>query len=96
MSSATSKVLSTVVDYLSEEISCREFVKKIDDLVGSDETIGLDDRLQDDFLKLHESLALCVWDDQTYAQFPDVYLRESDVKPIVTKFQEKVEQLGLG
>ena len=95
MSSSTSKVLSTVSGYLSKEVSCRELVKKIDDLVGNDEAIDLDDRLQDDFFKLHESLALCVWDDQTYAQFPDVYLRESDVKPIVKKFKEKAEQLGL-
>ena len=93
MGGSVNKVLSVLADYLSENVSCREMVKKIDDLVGNDEVIDLDSRLQDDFLELHESLALCVWDDQTYDQFPDIYFRESDIKLVVINFQEKAKQL---
>lgn len=75
--------------YLANQITGRQLVAEIDRLVSSDLIKGLPDECMDDFDDLHEKMALCVWDKQTYDESPGLYINDEELREYVEKFLGK-------
>jgi hypothetical protein len=75
--------------YLANQITGRQLVAEIDRLVSDDLIEGLSEECIDDFDGLHEKMALCVWDNQTYDDSPGLYINDEELSGYVEKFLEK-------
>jgi len=86
MNNGISKLIAISYLYLTNAIKGRQFVKQIDILVSSDQLSLLPTECREAFDNLHEDIARCVWDDQTYSEAPDDYIKESTLKMAVKDF----------
>ena len=86
MNNGISKLVANVYLYLTGVISGREFVKRVDSLISSDQLTGLPSECRVELDALHEVMAICVWDIKTYSESPGIYVRESEIKKMVEEF----------
>lgn len=81
-----SLVLAILLSYSSGLLTAREMIARIDQLVASDGVTLGEAGLSSAFAELHKSMALCVWDEETYKQAPTAYIREPHLRQKVDDF----------
>ncbi len=79
-------MLAVLLSYQKGLLSTRNMIAKVDELVANDLVAFSDPTLSTAIEELHKSMALCVWDDETYSAAPTVYIRESDLRRKVDDF----------
>jgi hypothetical protein len=86
MNNGMSKLIAVIYLYLANTITARQFIGHIDKLVSDDQLFELPVECKEAFDTLHQKIALCVWDDQTYNDAPDIYIKEPEMKTEVENF----------
>ena len=95
MNTTAREALADVIDqYLAGLVTGRAFVRQIDDLVGDDRLTALPSSIQSELARLHESLALCVWDEERATEAPGVYIDESEMRARVEAFRQTLDTSG--
>ena len=79
-------ILAVLLSYQKGLLTARNMIARVDELVANDLVSFSDPALVNAFEELHRSMALCVWDDETYSAAPTAYIRESDLKQKIDDF----------
>jgi hypothetical protein len=82
-------MIAIIYLFLAGLIPGRKFVSEIDRLVSNDQVDNLPNDCLDDFDILHEKMSLCVWDNRTYDESPNLYINEKELRLSVEAFMNK-------